>query len=86
MSVFLSELQFSATFTINEHTYIEVQDRDRPGQPNWEYTMWKFQGFSSTHILHEINFGHSEAPKTAILTMLISSEFCVFGHFCHFQV
>ena len=69
MSVFLSELQFSATFTINEHTYIEVQDRDRPGQPNWEYTMWKFQGFSSTQILRETNFGHFEAPKAVNMTI-----------------
>ena len=27
----------------------------RPGQPNWEYTMWKFQDFSVTQILREIN-------------------------------
>ena len=39
----------------------------RPGQPNWECTMWKFQNFSVTQILREINFGHFEAPKTAIL-------------------
>ena len=36
------------------------------GQPNWEYSKWKFQRFSATQILHEINFGHFEAPKTAI--------------------
>ena len=30
----------------------------RPGQPNWEYTMWKFQDFSASQILCEINFGH----------------------------
>ena len=29
----------------------------RPGQPNWEFTMWKFQDFSATQILCEINFG-----------------------------
>ena len=38
----------------------------RPGQPNWEYTMWKFQDFSATQILLENNFGRFEAPKTAI--------------------
>ena len=38
-------------------------------QPNWVYTMWKFQDFSATQILREINFGHLEAPKTAILTL-----------------
>ena len=36
---------------------------------NWEYTMWKFQDFSATHILREINCGQFEAPKTANLTI-----------------
>ena len=40
----------------------------RPGQPNWEYTIWKFQDFCAPQILRQINFGHFEAPKTAILT------------------
>ena len=40
----------------------------RPGQPNWEYKMWKFKGLPAPQILREINFGHFEAPKTAILT------------------
>ena len=31
--------------------------------------MWKFQDFFATQILREINFGHFEAPKTAILTI-----------------
>ena len=40
----------------------------RPGQPNWENTVWKFQDFSAaTQILREINCGHFEALKTAIL-------------------
>ena len=40
----------------------------RPGQPNWEYTMWKFQDFLLDQIfLREINFGHFVPPKTAIL-------------------
>ena len=41
----------------------------RPGQPNWEYTMRKFQDFSATQILREINVGHFEAQKIAILTI-----------------
>ena len=41
----------------------------RPGQPNWEYIMGKFQDLLATQILREINFGHFEAPKTAILTI-----------------
>ena len=28
----------------------------RHGQPNWEYTVWKFQDFSATQISREINF------------------------------
>ena len=31
------------------------------GQPNWEYTMWKYQDFSQ--ILREINFCYFEALK-----------------------
>ena len=27
----------------------------RPGQPNWERTVWKFQDFSATQILRKIN-------------------------------
>ena len=32
-------------------------------------TVWKFQDFTATQILREINFGHVEAQKTAILTI-----------------
>ena len=41
----------------------------RPGQPNWEYTILKSQDFSAPQILREINFGHFESQKTAILTI-----------------
>ena len=41
----------------------------RPGQPNWEYKMWKFQDFSAIHISREIDFGHCDASKTAIFTI-----------------
>ena len=51
----------------------------RPGQPNWEYTMWKFQGFSANQILCEIKFGHFEAPKTAIWTILAALNFEFLG-------
>ena len=47
----------------------------RPGQTNWEYTMWKFQDFYHAQILREINFGPFEAQKTAIFDYLSSSEF-----------
>ena len=40
-------------------TYFEY----RPGQPNWECTIWKFLDFSATQILREINFGDFEAHK-----------------------
>ena len=33
--------------------------------------MWKFQVFSAIQILREINYGHFEAPKTAILTIWV---------------
>ena len=51
----------------------------RPGQPNWEYTMRKLQDFSGTRILREINFGHFEAPKTAILTIWAAVNFEFLG-------
>ena len=44
----------------------------RAVQPDWEYTMWKKDccaTHSGTHILREINFGHFEAPKTALWTI-----------------
>ena len=47
----------------------------RPGQPNWEYTMWKFQDISATQILREIKFDHFQGPKTAILTILAEIDF-----------
>ena len=36
---------------------------------SFEYTVWKFEEFSANQILREINFGHLEAPRTAILTI-----------------
>ena len=47
----------------------------RPGQPNWEYIILNFQVFSATQILREINFGHFETPKTAILTIYAALNF-----------
>ena len=41
----------------------------RPGQPNWEYTKWKFQDFSPTQILREINFGRARSSKNAIFAI-----------------
>ena len=32
------------------------QDYYRLAQPNWEYTIWKFQDFFAVQILREINF------------------------------
>ena len=45
------------------------------------YTMCKFQDFSITHILREINFMHSRSAKTAIFAIKKGSEFCSFGKF-----
>ena len=57
----------------------------RPGQPNWEYTMSKFQDISATQILREINFGHFEGPKTAILTIWAALNFELLGIFDIFK-
>ena len=40
-----------------------------PGQPMWEYTMWKCQDFADFQILSENNFGHFEVSKTAVFTI-----------------
>jgi len=56
-------------------TYHNESTIYRPGQPNWQYTMWKFQDISVIQILHEINFGHFEAPKTAILPIWAALSF-----------
>ena len=37
--------------------------------------MWKFQDFSATQILREINVGHFEPPKIAILTISAALNF-----------
>ena len=37
--------------------------------------MWKFLDFSAFQKLYEVNFGHFEAPKTAILTILAALNF-----------
>ena len=50
-----------------------------------EYTMWKFQDFSTTQILCEINFGHFKAPKTIILTNLAALNFDFLGPFDNFK-
>ena len=57
----------------------------RPGQPNWEHTMWKFLNFSATQILHEINFGHFEAPKSAILAVSAALNFEFLEYFDIFK-
>ena len=47
----------------------------RPGQPIWEFTMWKFQDLSNTQILCKMKFGHFEAPKNCHSDYLSSSDF-----------
>ena len=46
-------------------------------------TVWKFQKFSITQILHEINFRDSKSAKSAILTHLeaLNLDFYAFLHF-----
>ena len=45
--------------------------------------MWKFQDFSITQILREINFEESRSAKSAIVTHLeaLNFEFYAFLHF-----
>ena len=59
----LSEIEFSQSVSSTPVFNVYNFQKYRLGQPNWEYTMWKFQDFSAPQILHEINFGHFEARK-----------------------
>jgi len=44
--------------------------------------VWKFQDFSVTHILHEMNFRESiEVLKLLLLQLYMDSEFCQFSKF-----
>ena len=43
------------TSIYHEYVHISYSSMYRPGQPNWEYTMWKFQDFSVTKMLREID-------------------------------
>ena len=47
--------------------------------------MWNFQDFSANQILREINFGHFEAPKTAILTIWVAMNFKFLGTYDIFK-
>ena len=53
-------------FNLLSRLQSEKVEKYRPGQHNWEYTMWKSTGTSATQILREIIFGHFEALKTVI--------------------
>ena len=43
--------------------------------------MWKFQVFPATQIFREINFGHFEAPKTAVMTIWAAQNLEFLGTF-----
>ena len=47
--------------------------------------MWNFQNFSATQNLREINFGHFEAQKIAILTIGAGLNFEFMGIFDIFK-
>ena len=57
----------------------------RPGQPNWEYTIWKFQDFSATQNLRKINFGYFQASNAATLTFWVALNFEFLGLFDIFK-
>ena len=46
-----------------------------------EYTVWKFQDFSITQILREINFGGSRSSKTAVLAILGALKMSILVNF-----
>ena len=48
--------------------YLRLVHRLRPSHGN--ITVWKFQAFSVTQILREINFGECKKSKSAIFAIL----------------
>ena len=52
---------------------------------NFHTKTWKFQDFPTTQILREINLGHFDAPKTAILTIWAPLKFEFLGSFNIFK-
>ena len=45
------------------------------------YTVWKFQGFSATQILREINFDYFRRSKNCIFTIVEASNFYFWGNY-----
>ena len=64
---FLRMTSTIALCTVHRNVLRKLTLKYRPGQPNWEYTMRKFQDISAIQILREIDFDYFQGPKTAIL-------------------
>ena len=50
-------------FFIFQNLNLDIRCTGRVG------SMWKFQDFSASQILREVNFGHFVAPKNCLLTI-----------------
>ena len=50
MVPFMGKVYIQSWFHVNYENY-------RPGQPNWESSIWKYRNISAIQILREINFG-----------------------------
>ena len=59
---------------IHKHSHFCIESAKkflgREFQLHKVHTVWKFQNFSITQILREINFGNSRSATSAILTYL----------------
>ena len=61
--------EVTACATLNSVEEIATEQVGPPNQVCTVSTVWKLQDFSVTQILREINFGHVEHTKTAILNI-----------------
>ena len=68
MALFETQMKMTLNQTITSTTCIVTTKREN-------FTVWKLQNFSVTHILREINFGDSKSAKSAILSQLEALNF-----------
>ena len=72
-------------FTLYKLSTIKASKYAANGQPNWEYTIWKFHDFYATQILQRNQFWSLWSAKNAILTIWAALNFEFMGIFDIFK-
>ena len=84
-STFSPGKKIKSLSSYSSNMYVHIKICTRLGQPDWEFSMWKFNDISDTQILREINFLWFQKVKNCHFDHLSCSEFCIFGNFWHFK-